>query len=76
MYVTKATFYDYYSDSQVDDSSSPKAITDALDGSKITFSKFNEKIMNIAASAQEIAAQNDVISGLTGELQERMRQLI
>lgn len=41
-----------------------------------TVSNFNEKIMNIAASAQEVAAQNNVISGLTIELQESMRQLV
>lgn len=42
----------------------------------LTVRDFNEKIMNIAASAQEVAAQNDVISGLAVELQESMRQLV
>ena len=42
----------------------------------LTVREFNEKIMNIAASAEEVAAQNEVISGLTGELQEGMRQLV
>lgn len=45
MYVTNATFYDYYSDSQIGSSSTPNKITDALDNSKNTFSKFNNKIM-------------------------------
>ena len=47
MYVSKATFYDYYSDSQVGTSSTPLAITDALDTSKNTFSKFNNKIYTL-----------------------------
>lgn len=37
---------------------------------------FNKKIMNIAASSQEIAAQNDMIAALATELQERMRRLV
>lgn len=42
----------------------------------LTVRDFNEKIMNIAASAEEVAAQNDVISGLAVELQDSMRQLV
>ena len=45
MYVAKATFYDYYSDTQVGTSATAGEITDALDNSKNTFSKFNNKIM-------------------------------
>lgn len=41
-----------------------------------TVREFNEKIMTIAASAQEISAQNDVISDIAVELQEDMRQLV
>ena len=44
MYVAKATFYDYYSDTQVGTSATAGEITDALDNSKNTFSKFNNKI--------------------------------
>ena len=47
MYVAKATFYDYYSDTQVGTSATPGEITDALDGSKNTFSKFNTKMMQV-----------------------------
>ena len=47
MYVAKATFYDYYSDSQVGTSATPNEITDALDSSKNTFSKFNTRLMNL-----------------------------
>lgn len=47
LYVAKATFYDYYSDSQVGTSSTPLAITDALDTNNNTFSKFNNKIFNL-----------------------------
>ncbi len=47
MYVAKATFYDYYSDTQVGTSATPGEITDALDGSKNTFSKFNSKMMQV-----------------------------
>lgn len=41
-----------------------------------TVREFNEKIMTIAASAEEISAQNDVISDIAVELQESMRQLV
>lgn len=41
-----------------------------------TVREFNEKIMTIAASAEEISAQNDVISDIALELQEGMRQLV
>lgn len=47
MYVAKATFYDYYSDSQVGTSNTPLAITDALNTSNNTFSKLNNKIFNL-----------------------------
>ena len=47
MYVAKATFYDYYSDTQVGTNNTPGEITDALDGSKNTFSKFNTKVMQL-----------------------------
>ena len=47
MYVAKATFYDYYSDTQVGTSATPGEITDALDGSKNTFGKFNTKMMQV-----------------------------
>ena len=47
LYVANATFYDYYSDTQVTSSSTPGKITDALDNSKNTFSKFNTKIMEL-----------------------------
>ena len=72
MYVTKATFYDYYSDSQVNDSSSPKAITDALDGSKNTFSKFNEKIMNLMKynSPEDCPALYPLYQGRPGNLSD------
>ena len=46
MYVAKSSFYDYYSDSQVGSSSTPKAITDALSGGN-RFSKFNKKLMAV-----------------------------
>ena len=45
MYTAKAAYYDYYSDSQVGTSSTPGAITDALDISKNTFGKFNKRVM-------------------------------
>ena len=47
MYVAKATFYDYYSDSQVGTTSTPLEITDALDTSKNTFSLFNQKLFQL-----------------------------
>lgn len=47
MFVAKATFYDYYSDSQIGTASTPLAITDALDTSNNTFSKFNTKLFNL-----------------------------
>lgn len=47
MYVAKATFYDYYSDSQVGTTSTPLEITDAQDTSKNTFSLFNKKLFQI-----------------------------
>lgn len=47
MYTAKATFYDYYSDSQVGTTSTPLPITDALATNKNTFSKFNNKIMSL-----------------------------
>ncbi len=47
MYVAKATFYDYYSDSQVGTTSTPLEITDAQDYSKNTFSLFNKKLFQL-----------------------------
>ena len=47
MYVAKATFYDYYSDSQVCTTSTPLEIKDALDYSKNTFSLFNNKLFQL-----------------------------
>ena len=41
-----------------------------------TVRNFNEKITTIAASAEQISAQNDVISGMATELQENMQQLV
>ena len=41
-----------------------------------TVREFNEKIMTIAASAEEISAQNDMISDIATDLQESMRQLV
>ena len=47
-YVANATFYDYYSDSQVGTTSTPNAITDALKSSKNnvnTFQLFNNVLL-------------------------------
>lgn len=41
-----------------------------------TVRDFNEKIMTIAASAEEISAQNDMISDIATDLQESMKQLV
>ena len=42
-----------------------------------TVRSFNEKIMTIAASAEEISAQNGyMISDIATDLQESMRQLV
>ena len=51
-YVANATFYDYYSDSQVGTSGKPQAITDALKSAKTvgaenTFQKFNNKLLEV-----------------------------
>ena len=47
MYVANASFYDYYSDSQVGTTNTPKEITDALANRKSTFSKFNKKLFKL-----------------------------
>ncbi len=41
-----------------------------------TVREFNEKIMTIAATAQEISAQNDMISVIATDLQENMGRLV
>ena len=51
-YVANATFYDYYSDSQVGTGGKPQAITDALKSAKTvgaenTFQKFNNKLLEV-----------------------------
>ena len=47
MFVAKASYYDYFSDSQIGSSSSPQEISDAYAGDKNTFSKFNTRLMEI-----------------------------
>lgn len=47
MFVAKSTFYDYYSDSQVGDSTVPGKIADAIDYTKNTFGKFNTRLLEI-----------------------------
>ena len=47
MYVANATFYDYYSDTQIGTSSTPNEISDALASEKNTFSKFNKKLYSL-----------------------------
>ena len=41
-----------------------------------TVREFNEKIMTIAATAEEISAQNDMISVIATDLQENMGKLV
>lgn len=47
MFVAKADFFDYYSDSQVGESATPGEITDAKKDSLNTFSKFNTRLLEI-----------------------------
>lgn len=47
MYVAEASFYDYYSDSQINSSAKPGAITDGKAGNKNTFSQFNKKLLEL-----------------------------
>ncbi|MBR6552162.1 MAG: fibro-slime domain-containing protein, partial [Clostridia bacterium] len=47
MYVANATFYDYHGDSEVGTSNTPNQISDGLDISKNTFSKFNKKLLEL-----------------------------
>ena len=47
MYVAKASYYDYYSDSQIGTSATPGGISDACVGSKNTFGKFNTRLMEV-----------------------------
>lgn len=47
MYVAEASFYDYYSDSQINSSSTPGPITDAKAGDLNTYSQFNKKLLEL-----------------------------
>lgn len=47
LYTAKATFYDYYSDSQVGTGATPKNITDGTSDTNNTFSKFNKRLYNV-----------------------------
>lgn len=47
MYVAKSTFYDYYSDSEVGTSSTPKEISDAKNENLNCFGQFNTKLMKL-----------------------------
>lgn len=47
MYVAEATFYDYYSDSQIGSSEVPKPITDGKISDLNTYSQFNKKLLEL-----------------------------
>lgn len=47
MYVAKSSFYDYYSDSQINSSATPGTITDAKAGDLNTYGQFNKKLLEL-----------------------------
>lgn len=47
MYVAKASFFDYYGDSEVGTTSTPNAITDGIASNLNTFGKFNTRLLDI-----------------------------
>ena len=47
MYVARSSFYDYYADSEIGNSQVPHPISDAIDYSKNTMDKFNNKLLEI-----------------------------
>lgn len=65
MYAAKATYFDYYSDSQVGTGATPLPITDANAESKNTFGRFNQRIMEAMKYnvASECPAQYPLYQG-------------